>query len=198
MPQPDRDLVEACCRGDAAAWRELVDRFAPLCCHILRRTLLQRGWRAAEAEVDDLSAELFAELVASDYRRLRMYDPTYALTTYLGLIARSRAIDYWRRKVVEPRRSDADPTEIAAAPPHDTAPALDPGGELVQKLQAALEGLSPKERMMVQMFYFGGKKYREIAEAMGVPINTVCSTLCRTLEKLRKRLGDGESERLSV
>lgn len=52
-------------------------------------------------------------------------------------------------------------------------------------LYNALERLSPDERKIVQLRFFQGLKLEEVAEAMGLNLNTVKSKLYRTIEKLR-------------
>ena len=52
-------------------------------------------------------------------------------------------------------------------------------------LYNALERLSPDEKKIVQLRFFQGFKLEEVAEAMGLNLNTVKSKLYRTIEKLR-------------
>lgn len=57
-----------------------------------------------------------------------------------------------------------------------------------QQLQAALDGLPPRYRLVLAMFYFEGLAYREIAEQLKLPIGTVMSRLARAKSHLRASL----------
>ncbi len=57
-----------------------------------------------------------------------------------------------------------------------------------QRLQAALSELPETFRIVVLMFYFEDRSYREIAEELDLPIGTVMSRLARAKGHLRSRL----------
>jgi RNA polymerase sigma factor (sigma-70 family) len=60
----------------------------------------------------------------------------------------------------------------------------------------ALRELSSKERIIVQLFYLKGKKYREIARLTGMNMNSIGPTLLRAVEKMRQWMAaHGRSER---
>lgn len=55
-------------------------------------------------------------------------------------------------------------------------------------LAAAMQALNADERTTLTLRAVAGLSYKEIAEAMGVPIGTVMSRLCRAREKVRAEL----------
>jgi RNA polymerase sigma-70 factor (ECF subfamily) len=57
-----------------------------------------------------------------------------------------------------------------------------------ERLQAAIEGLPPRYRVVLTMFYFEELSYREIAARLDLPIGTVMSRLARAKAHLRSRL----------
>jgi RNA polymerase sigma-70 factor, ECF subfamily len=61
-------------------------------------------------------------------------------------------------------------------------------------LQAALKGLPEAFRLAVVMFYFEERSYKEIAEALDVPIGTVMSRLARAKAHLRSMLLEREQK----
>lgn len=61
------------------------------------------------------------------------------------------------------------------------------------RLQATIAELAPNYRVVLLMFYFEDRSYREIAEELDLPIGTVMSRLARAKSYLRSRLFESES-----
>ena len=59
-------------------------------------------------------------------------------------------------------------------------------------LHQSLESLDERHRLPVVLFYFQDLSYREIAEALELPIGTVMSRLSRAREMLHERLSKGQ------
>lgn len=173
MSPEDRALAEACLRGEESAWRELVDRFGGLLLHVVKRTGRACEGGLGEAEAEDVCADVFAALVR-DPSKLAGYDPRYALATWLGAMARSRTIDHVRSRNAARRREVERP--VPDAGPEDA-------GVEAERLLARLP---ERDRTVLRLFYLSGKKYREIAEILGLPVNTVASILARALARLRE------------
>jgi len=60
--------------------------------------------------------------------------------------------------------------------------------EAEQDLNAALQQLTPGQRRVLLMRYFGGLEFAEIAEQMSCPLNTALSHCRRGLQMLRRLL----------
>ncbi len=82
--------------------------------------------------------------------------------------------------------AELDVNSLPAEPPAD---AIDD-----EALQAALGTLDPDFKVIVLMFYFEEKSYREIAEELDIPLGTVMSRLSRAKAHLRERLVGGSGE----
>lgn len=76
-------------------------------------------------------------------------------------------------------------------------PAPEPSSVDPDRLQLALDGLSPESRVMLVLYYFENQSYREIAAALELPIGTVMSRLSRAKEQLRRRMLAIEKEQES-
>jgi RNA polymerase sigma-70 factor (ECF subfamily) len=61
-----------------------------------------------------------------------------------------------------------------------------------ERLQQALNEVPPRFRLVLTMFYYEGRSYREIADRLQVPIGTVMSRLARAKGYLRSKLFDRE------
>lgn len=126
---------------------------------------------------EDLAQEVFLQL----YQRIKGIQSADHLTYWLRRVTVNRCIDYGRRK----KRRSETPLEDSPEP----AAAHNPADELlIGRLMESLETLEEKQRMMVILRYQEDLGPAEIASLMKIPVNTVKSTLHRTLEELRKKL----------
>lgn len=64
-----------------------------------------------------------------------------------------------------------------------------------QELQEAIDALADEFKIVVLMFYFEHRSYREIAQQLEIPPGTVMSRLARAKQHLRRRLSDGTTAR---
>jgi hypothetical protein len=71
-----------------------------------------------------------------------------------------------------------------------------PPAELIdsEELQAAIDTLGDDFKVVVLMFYFEHRSYREIAECLGIPLGTVMSRLARAKAHLRNHLAEPVDE----
>jgi len=107
-------------------------------------------------------------------------DPARRHPRFKGLLAYRNSL---RRLKREP---DTLPERVAAtgAGPHETAAARDDAA----RIAAALATLPDEQREVVVMRVYGRLKFREIAEALSLSINTAQSRHRYALEALRERL----------
>lgn len=158
-------------QGDSLAFAELVRQHQSMVFSIAYHFLQDRSL------AEDLAQEVFLEL----YQSLVSIRSPAHLTYWLRRVAANRCIDQGRRKLRrrELAMEDApEPTAVEAS--------ADP--LLLERLQQSLAGLPEKQRMVVILRYQEGLGPAEIAELMEMPVNTVKSTLHRSLADLRKSL----------
>lgn len=190
----DKELIDALRQGRNDAWQEMVDLYLKLVHHVVRKTLAMYG-RANDSDVEDITNDLFESLVREDYRVLGTIGAPYDLKAWLAISARRRAIDFVRKKrlasmsIDEPKDNDDMALgQVLAAPDGqagDTAEA-----EYKNAVKESLEALGSKERLVVQLFYLKGMKYREISRITGINQNSISPTLMRAVEKMQKYLKD--------
>jgi len=58
----------------------------------------------------------------------------------------------------------------------------------LEGLQAAMDELSEEFKLVVMLYYFEQRSYREMAEILDIPLGTVMSRLARARSRLRSRL----------
>ena len=88
----DQALIKECLTGDSEAWNTFVRRFGRLIRAVITKTAQRRGWPISDADRDDITAEVFAQLVYRDAASLRQFAGRSTLTTYLTVIARRVAV----------------------------------------------------------------------------------------------------------
>lgn len=131
-------------------------------------------------DAEDLTQETF---VKAQERLAQLRDPERA-AGWLLAIARNLFLQKRRQE----QRARELPMESLEELSDDAETAwladdLDP-----EALQAALLELPEEFRTALVLFYFEELPYKEIAEALGVPIGTVMSRLARGKAHLRRRL----------
>jgi len=110
---------------------------------------------------------------------------------WLYRIVRNTALNQRRD---EKRHQGDVPLEWVTSP--DTAPdalAAAEAGDLRERLGRALAELPADMRTVFVMYHFQGRKYREIADALGIPLGTVMSRLHAARLRLRPAAGLGEA-----
>ena len=195
----DRDLIAACIDGDEHAWQQVTDKYLRLVYHVVRKTLNPYSKSVSEQDVEDISSEFFHSLVRDDYRLLKTIGEPYDLKAWLAISGRRKAIDFIRKRKLSAislddklstGSGDGRVVDVLAAPDPQADDLDGPGrkADLLRLMGEALKDLNPKERLIIQLFYVKGKKYREIAEILRIPLNSVGPMLVRAMGKLGGRL----------
>lgn len=174
----DRILLQRCIDGAPRAWQDFVDRFLGLVIHVANHTAESRGIKLDEATRDDLVAEVFLVLLASDRGVLRRFRRDSSLATYLTVIARRviarRLFDDTSRKNL----SLAGGAAVAESPQQRIE-----DRDLVERLMARLD---PQETDVVRMYHLEGKSYEEISKLVGMSENSIGPLLSRARQKMRE------------
>jgi RNA polymerase sigma-70 factor, ECF subfamily len=177
-PLPDR-LAEGLRRGDPDALTEIHRTYGQAVLGYLRGALRD------PASAEDVHQEVFLEV----WRRGPTFDSARgSLGGWIMLIARSRAIDYLRRRVPEP----VDPAAPGAAALHEEDLESSPD-TLVERWRMAVlvARLPDEEARMLRMRFHEGFSQAEIAERTGIPLGTVKTYMVRGLRRLRDMIEDG-------
>ena len=175
----ERKLVRDLQRKHPQALERISERFGRLLRGYLNDALADAG-----------AAEDVLQLTLIDvWKRGPSYDPERAsLSTWLLMIARSRAIDHLRRRVPEPYDPDTMP-ELVDRETEDQASAL-----IERWRMAGLIATLPKqEATLLRLRFYEGLSQSEIAARTGIPLGTVKMRMVKALERLRDALEAEES-----
>lgn len=101
---------------------------------------------------------------------------------------RNRSIDHLRGRGAYERKEIALES-LAAAPATDADPWREVAASMERDaVREAMDRLPPEQKQAVELAFFGGYTYREIAEASRVPLSTVKGRMRLALEKLHSYL----------
>jgi RNA polymerase sigma-70 factor (ECF subfamily) len=182
-PELDRSCMERLRAGDTKALAELYDRHAPM----LYGLALRIVGRAADAE------EVLQDTWVHAWKRAETWEPGRGtVTAWLLTLTRSRAIDRIR-SVASRRRAEA-----AAPPPDAPADRDEPAMNVADRqrqdqMSAAMAALTPSQRQVLELGYFGGLSQSEIAARLGAPLGTVKSWTRQGLMRLRELVPQEET-----
>jgi RNA polymerase sigma factor (sigma-70 family) len=172
----ERDVRERLVGNDDAALAEIYDQYSSFVYGLALRVVGDA--RAAE----DVSQDVFVGL----WERPAAFDPDRgSLRTWLGTLAHRRAVDYVRREEARRRRAERDAARAVSAPDvEELATAM----VAAERVRAALDLLPSDQRRAIQLAYFGGKTYRQVAEVLGIPEGTAKSRLRLGLRRIAEAL----------
>lgn len=169
--------------GDETALSELYDRHQRLVFGLARRIL----GKSSEAE------EILQEVFLQAWNQAERYEERRSsVSTWLALIARSRAIDRIRTRKVVDRTHDSYEKEVRESSAHTSSrgPASVLEVERRERLDEALAELPDEQRETLEMAYFRGMTQSEISRETGTPLGTVKTRTLLAMGKLREALQD--------
>ncbi len=132
------------------------------------------------AEAEDVSQEVFLRM----HRSFDTYDPTRPLAPWLARTAYRACL----RRLEGPARREvtADPAGLPELPDEGRSPEqAAEGGEASALLLRALDELPAQDRAILDLRYREGLSDAEVAEATGMPVNTVKTRIFRARGRLR-------------
>jgi RNA polymerase sigma-70 factor, ECF subfamily len=183
----DFSLIHRAQAGDRTAFDALVRAYD--------RDVLRLAVRVVgPEEAPDLYQEVFLKV----YRSLVRFRFQSSFSTWLYRVVMNVCLDYLRRQKrrmeVQGPAEDEARAEFFQAVPEDRA-TLDPersarAKEINSRILTALEGLSPRERMVFELRHYEGLKLRAIGEMCGTTEETAKNCLFRATQKLRLALVD--------
>ena len=193
MGRSDEQLIADYLAGDEGSLEILIQRYLkPIYSFTYRRV-------GGGQDAEDVTQEVFMKV----WRNLKRFDQQKSFKTWIFSITKNTAIDFLKKKREIPfsefsarggsafGRENEDGenmiTETFADPSPLPNELLEKVG-MAQMLTSAMEKLSPKYRMVLFLRYNDHFNFREIAESLGEPLNTVKSRYKRALIKLKELL----------
>ncbi len=178
VDDPAADLLRRAGRGDQAAFAEFYDVLSPLVHGVVLKVVRD------PSHAEEVTQEVFVEL----WRLAARFDGTKgSARSWAATLAHRRAIDRVRSEQASRDRQERD---AAAAPrDHDMVEAEVETTLDQARVRRALSQLSELQREAVELAYFGGHTYREVAVLLDVAEGTVKSRIRDGMIRLRDELG---------
>jgi RNA polymerase sigma-70 factor, ECF subfamily len=178
----DRELVRRCVASEQGAWDEFVRR---------TRSAIQRGatvalrkFRISDKEsIENVYQQVYVELLRDGGKVLKTYRGDSDLEGWVAVISMRTAYRLMRQKGPEAQLPDLLPAAPTPAPGERAEQT-----EFLNRLDRAFRRLEPREAALLRLSYYEQMSYKEIANALGLPLNSVSPLLIRAKEKLKKYL----------
>jgi len=171
-------LLSRAGRGDQSAFAELYDALAPLLHGVVLKVVRD------PAQSEEVTQEAFVEL----WRLAPRYDATRgSVRSWAATLAHRRAIDRVRSEQASRERIEREGLKRPIQS-NDVAEQVvaNIDGTRVRK---ALERLTEIQRQAVELAYFGGHSYREVALLLDVAEGTIKTRIRDGMIRLRDELG---------
>ena len=178
--EDDRVLVAAIIDGSQAAFAQLVQAHQRTCAHVIGRMVGDR----------DQVADLLQETFLAVFRQLHRFRFESSLRTWVSRVAYTTALQHLRRRRLEMQWMVAVevPEELGIGDegpgPAELSEALQAG----RQLGAALERLTPPQRLIVGLHYLEDFDLVEIEQVTGLARGTIKSHLYRARQILKQEL----------
>jgi len=186
----DSILVREAQRGNRAAFEELVRHYDQA---VLRLAMHLTG---SEHEAQDIYQDAFLKA----YKNMGNFRFECSFYTWIYRIVTNLCLDHLRKRQVRkedaPVATDADGEQYDVL---DQVPDARAGAnperdlmrrELGNRINSALDRLTPRERMVFELKHYHGMKLRTVGEILNTTEETATNTLFRATQKLRGSLAD--------
>lgn len=181
----DEQLVEWYLRGDEAALRTLFER------HLAPVYVFVHRYVGNDDDAKDVAQETFVRA----WRHLRTFDQTKRFKTWLFTIAKNTSLNFLKKKkpatfseLARGREVSENTFEESLEDPAPSLEELFDAARTAEELGGAIAELPLPHRMVLLLYYQDQFTFKEIAEIVGEPLDTVKSRHRRALIALRKLL----------
>lgn len=170
-------LLQRVVNGDPAAFSRVYDLTSGMVYGLVLRVI-----RSPEM-ADEVTQEVYLQI----WEQAEAFDPERgSARSWIATLAHRRAVDAVRRSQSSRDREEKALPEVPQDDVADSAMEADEHS----RVRAALASLTPLQYEAIEMAYYGGMTYREVAERLDTPLGTVKSRMRDGLMKLREVFGN--------
>ena len=188
-PSDEASLIRAAQRGDAEAFEALVRAYD--------QNVLRIAFNLLRSPED--ARDIYQEAFLRVYKNLHTFRFDCSFHTWLYRIVTNICLDHLRKRKVRREESTVVDTPEGRLDRIDHYAQESPGGDperhawnqqLHEKIDTALEDLSPRERMVFELRHYQGMRLRSIGEVLGTSEEAAKNCLFRATQKMRSVLGE--------
>ena len=185
----EASLIRAVQRGDQDAFEQLVRAYD--------QSVLRLAVNLLRSQED--ARDVFQEAFLRVFRNIDSFRFDCSFHTWLYRIVTNICLDYLRKRKV--RKEEPAVVDTPEGPLdrmndfEEEAAHADPerhawNAQLEQRIEGALGGLTPRERMVFELRHYQGLRLRNIGEILGTSEEAAKNCLFRATQKMRAVLGD--------
>lgn len=173
------ELLYRIARGDSDAFSRLYDLTSHMVYGLVLRVI------RSPAMAEEVTQEIYLQI----WEQAGSFDPARGSPrAWVATLAHRRAVDAVRRSQSSRDREEKVPAEM---PGEDVAESVITTDERI-RVREALSGLTDLQFEAIELAYYEGMTYREVADHLGAPLGTVKSRMRDGLLHLREILGNGD------
>lgn len=175
-------LIKRCLKKEKKAWDIFVQKYSNLIYWAIRKRLGASGFQFVQEDINNIFQEVFLSILEGD--KLLQLKNVKAIPGWLAVIASNKTVDFMRCRIREDRKFSSEMPVLKDSKINQ---------ELYGKDLAAIVGdiintLSVKEKVIISLNLIEGRTHKEIANIVGIAMNTVSTIIARTKDKLKKEL----------
>jgi RNA polymerase sigma-70 factor (ECF subfamily) len=186
----DTTLIREAQRGNRAAFEVLVRHYD--------QSVLRLAYHLTGSEAD--AQDIYQEAFLKAFKNLGSFRFECSFYTWIYRIVTNLCLDHLRKKTV--RKEDAPVATDQSGEEYSVLEMVADGRaganperdlmrrELGNKIAAALERLTPRERMVFELKHYHGLRLRTVGEMLNTTEETAKNTLFRATQKLRSALAE--------
>ncbi len=161
MQKSETELIQEVLSGNPHAYRDLIERHQARAYAMARRLIAQ----------PEVAEDLVQDALVKGYQQLKSFRGEASFGTWLCRIVTTTCLAYLRKEKRKPEHRSIDQYQGPAEAPEGESRLLK--GERQQMILKTLARLSPKERLVLQMFYLDEMSIEEICESTGFSTSNV-------------------------
>ncbi|WP_245957612.1 MULTISPECIES: RNA polymerase sigma-70 factor [Chitinophaga] len=134
-----------------------------------------KSWESAE----EVASDVFVNIWKHRERLLQVQN----LKVYLYVSTKNIALNYLTR-ASRTQHFSLDELEVDFSTGYATPEQIFISGEMVKRIEAAVNQLPPKRKMIFKLIREDGLKYKEVAQILDISVNTIDVHMAQALKKI--------------
>ncbi len=199
-----KELVEKCITGNRGAWDIFIHAHYRLVIRSVRYKSRKLGLSLSKEDVLDIVQEIFMTIWENN--KLKSLRDSSDLENWLVIVSINFTSNYSQRKLAHigatvPLGEDiSEKSDDSAIRPFiplskQNIPDEFHMKELIKRLEGGIALLGHKQKLALKFNIYDGKKQKEIADIMDIPVKTVATLISRAKKRLREHLGQLSDEK---